>query len=151
MPTVTRHKVFETNSSSTHSISIQQGDFKPDRLSSSCGALKIFAGEFGWEHDTHSDPLSKASYCLTYVKTGGDQDGSREAMLREVLEEETGEKVEFVPIGHDTTYGPDWGYIDHQSHFGDRDACGYAFESKESLRAFIFNPKSFLVTDNDNH
>lgn len=150
MPTVTRHGVFETNSSSTHSISIQPGDFKPDRLFTNHGVLRIFAGEFGWEREAYNDPLSKASYCLTYVKTGGET-GGREQMLREVLEEEVGGKVEFVPLGHDPTDGDDWGYIDHQSHIGKRDACGDAFESKESLRAFIFNPKSTLVTDNDNH
>lgn len=151
MPSVTRHKVFETNSSSTHSICITPGDFKPDTFyRTDNGTLRLLPGEFGWEQESYRDPWSKASYCLTYVKTGGDPDGSREAMLREVLEKEVG-KVDFIPFGCDPIDGNDWGYIDHQSHIGHRDACGEAFKSKESLRAFIFNPNSILVTDNDNH
>jgi len=143
--------VFETNSSSTHSICITPGDFKPDTFyRTDNGILRLLPGEFGWEQESYRDPWSKASYCLTYVKTGGDPDGSREAMLREVLEEETGAKVEFVPFESDP-FTSEWGYIDRQSHIRCGDACGEAFESKESLRAFIFNPNSILVTDNDNH
>ncbi len=158
---VTRHRVFETNSSSTHSISIDGGVYTADKFPLEDGICKVHPGEFGWEEVTFRTPEVKASYCLVYVKTAvsdtreGKKQGeefwqARTQMLIDVLKEETGcETVEFVSYPKDMSY--EWGYIDHQSHIGDGDACGEAFESKKSLRDFIFNPKSFLSTDNDNH
>ena len=65
-------------------------------------------------------------------------------MLTEVLKEETGaSKVEYRQ-SDDQYYL--YGYIDHQSH----EVCEGAFKNKETLRNFIFNPKSYLHTDNDN-
>ena len=49
-----------------------------------------------------------------------------------------------------SSYYP-WGYIDHQSIEGDGGAGEPAVESEGTLRNFIFNPKSSLETDNDNH
>lgn len=147
MYSVTRKKAFETNSSSTHSIVIQPGDFVPDKLQVKDGVCKIFTGEFNWGYECFKDAATKASYCLTYVKTTEDVDQAD--MLREVLLEVTkANTIEFCSNG-DGYY--EWGHIDHQSGPGDGDACGKAFDSKESLRNFIFNQKSILIIDNDNH
>jgi len=142
---VIRVGVFETNSSSTHSISITGGEYVADTFPLDGGACKVYPGEFGWEIATHHDSATKASYCLTYVKTLGNAPGGVLAqMLTDVLSEATGCTVEFLFSG--SAYY-EWGHIDHQSD----DVCGSAFESKERLRDFIFNPASFLHTDNDNH
>ncbi len=157
-----RRGVFETNSSSTHSICI----FTPktlavlDRLPvDHDGICRIFGGEFGWEFETHYSPITKASYCLTYAKTVTDatylpknmkaEEVSQNLcdMLKNVIEDHMKVPVEFCPIENDYYT---WGYIDHQSHIGESNACREAFADKQSLRNFIFNPESFLVTDNDN-
>lgn len=150
---VTRTAVFETNSSSTHSISIEGGDYEPDVFPIHDGVCEVHPGEFGWERHTFHTPEMKASYCLTYVKAsvrlypGTDEgDAAKAQMLKDVLKAETGREVEFIPIPKTDSHSYEWGYIDHQSS----DVCGRAFESKESLRDFIFNPKSALVTANDN-
>jgi len=59
-------------------------------------------------------------------------------MLEEVIEEVTGATEVLFNLSDS--------YIDHQSH----DVVGKAFESKETLKEFIFNPKSVLRTGNDN-
>lgn len=54
-----RQAVFETNSSSVHSISIIKDDFKgslPKQFTIDCD------GEFGWEVDAFDDSSSKAAY-----------------------------------------------------------------------------------------
>lgn len=139
---VCRKGVFETNSSSTHSISIASGDFVPAKFPIEGGVCKVFPGKFGWEFMDYTMASVKASYCLTYVKTGGDPDGQLGVMLKEVLGEVTGRNVVFMQGVTDN----DLDYIDHQSF----DACKQAFASKDTLRAFIFNPKSVLRTGNDN-
>lgn len=139
-----REGFFETNSSSTHSISISNGgkDKLSDSLTVEDGVCKIYPGEFGWGVEVYKDAAMKASYCLTYVKQ--DHDGCEE-MLKDVIREFTGAKqVKF--IGSSSEYY-EWGYIDHQSY----DVGDEIFLSKDNLRNFIFNPKSILVIDNDNH
>ncbi len=149
---VTREAVFETNSSSSHSISIHGGGYACARFPLEQGKCVVHPGEFGWGPDRFYEPEMKASYCLTYVKTGGDdEDGAREVMLCQVLENVTGCDVDFVPVPVSDECGYRWGYIDHQSHKVERDVCAAAFESEETLQDFIFNPASVLIIDNDNY
>ena len=59
-----RKSVFETNSSSTHSISIDDSganytSITPDRD----GNIVLKGGQFGWEIGDFNDPLTKANYC----------------------------------------------------------------------------------------
>lgn len=143
-----RQGMFETNSSSVHSIVISMGDCT-DKLSPVDGRVEIVTGEFEWEVRTFRSPAVKASYCLTYAKAVGDI--GKEQMLREVVQEHTGaQQVHFVRSGRPGDYG-EWGHIDHQSMPPEHDVCGEAFASKKTLRQFIFNPESTLHTDNDNH
>lgn len=137
-----RHKVFETNSSSTHSISISTNNpVTMDTLYvDETGTVIIYPGEFGWEVEEYTDAQTKASYCYTYCKN---YNLDKLDMLTCVLMYQTGAKnVHYVTL--EGSY-PD-GYIDHQSI----DVCNIAFEDDETLRMFIFNRSSVLRTDNDN-
>jgi len=163
-----RRGVFETNSSSTHSISIGDGlppscsnltpeeeavlrklertDYLLDRsLTPGCdGVLRIDANkEFGWEVEDYQDAATKAMYC--YIDQYQRKD--RIKMLKEVLMEQTkATDVEFR-YEPDSGYGEGkYGYIDHQSDGTSDDA----FIDKETLRNFIFNQRSILRIDNDN-
>lgn len=158
---VMRYGVFETNSSSTHSITIKANkDLKNSDIPAEGEAYVIYPGEFGWGPSVHSDAITKASYCLTFIRSLGGKDsqcrrgfltgkgirhGGFWRMLRDVIMEYTGAKeVEFRPCG-DSCFP--YGHIDHESW----DTCLEAFETKESLGNFIFNPESVLIIDNDNH
>ena len=152
MKTVKREGVFETNSSSSHSISIASSNKvhptvlrnslarinKPLALLNTLGVIDgkvvIEEGEFGWGYSTHSDALTKASYCLTDSR----DNQYRKEMLKRVIEQHCNCVVEF---------GTTVGYVDHQSYGTSADA----FTSDEMLRDFIFNPYSILTLDNDNH
>lgn len=138
MPTVIRRSVFETNSSSSHSVTIAgwPPKGKTDSLPVSGGGVcSIWPGEFGWEEDTFYDAETKASYCYMYARENPDQ----MKQLENVIREQTGCKQVRFEEGD--------GWIDHQSS----DVAREAFASDDTLRAFIFNPDSVLRTDNDNH
>lgn len=147
-----RNAVFETNSSSTHSISVSE--VNSDELMDNTMAMDgednvvVESGEFGWEQEVYNDSVTKASYMLTYVKNYcGDREEEFESMLRDVIKEQTGcNDVIFNDTG-ERYYK--WGYIDHQS--SSHHQYHFVFESKETLRQFIFNRESILETDNDNH
>jgi hypothetical protein len=138
---VIRQGVFETNSSSSHSISIAGGaasytqsiGVHPD------GSITLGEGEYGWGYERFNDCASKADYCS--IDTRGNP--ARREMLDKVLKKHTGARK----IIHKTDDDKDGGYIDHQSY----GTSGEAFKSEETLKQFLFNPASGMIIDNDNH
>ncbi len=140
-----RQRAFETNSSSSHSITISNYGCPTDTLRVENGECAIFPGEFGWEIAAYNDAVTKASYCLTYAKHREEHSAKELLMLEKVIKEHTG--AEKVSFNESTDKYDPWGYIDHQSY----DVCGDAFSDEASLVSFIFNPESILRTDNDNH
>jgi len=155
---VTRRAVFETNSSSTHSICVSLDTEINDGLYVNPeGICKIYPGEFGWGYSQHNDAASKASYMLTHVMSSKEQgycldevkQTERLDMLRGVIQSVTGAKeVEFVP---NTEEYWKWGYIDHQSIESNGGAGEPVWQSPEVLRRFIFSRESLLEIDHDNH
>jgi len=140
-----RHNVFETNSSSTHSICISEySDGILDTLGvDDDGVLHLEGGQFGWEIEDYYDPNTKANYCaIDTVNSPEKRD-----MLVKVLKDHTGAKEVSFDFSLDDYKHNNWSYIDHQS----AGTSFEAFASEHTLKMFIFNPKSWLHTDNDNH
>lgn len=136
MKKLIRRGVFETNSSSSHSVSIgmeSDKEFVLDTIyPNQDGIVIISGGEYGWEWFKHNDANTKASYAAQQFRyNDNDLD-----TLKEVIMEQTGaEDVLFE--------GLDDGYVDHDSH-------GILTPSKHWLRDFIFNKNSWLFGGNDN-
>ena len=138
-----RRSVFETNSSSMHTLVIAGTDHLDDKLFiDQDGVCKIFFGEFGWGPDVYYDAASKASYCLTAASANNNVE--QLDMLQLVIKQQTGATE---VVFEDMSGCNEWGYVDHQSS----DAANDAFENEETLKAFIFNKDSKLVIDNDNN
>ena len=134
-----RQGVFETNSSSSHSISItspNEGELYQTLTVPDDGTLIIEGGRFGWEEEDHNDAHTKASYCATFCTK---VNPSSTDMFKEVLMEHTGAKEVLIEAENC--------YIDHQSTH----VASTAFESKDNLKDFIFGKDSWLHLDNDNH
>ena len=144
-----RHSVFETNSSSSHSITISKDNV--DGLYESIipdddGNITLFGGEYGWQWERFNDALTKANYCavdslhnLVHLE-----------MLSEVICEHTGAKQ--VIISATTSNYNNGVYLDGNSYI-DHDSEGVAneaFNSKSELKEFLFNPRSWLFLGNDN-
>jgi len=174
MKVVIRRSVFETNSSSCHSISLGKGNIKPNVLiPDDEGNIIVETDEFGWEYDTFTEAYIKLSYLATYIynrkylditpeivekyydsdlnildiKAFDDETTEKYLnMLCDVIREVTGGKLIIKSNTTDITNFCAFGYIDHQS----MPVAAEIFENNK-IKEFIFNPKSILTTDNDNH
>lgn len=150
-----RKGVFETNSSSTHSLVISEGTPEtPQKIpvvevfSDSTGkahhnCVVLTGGEFGWGYECYHDAETKANYLAVYVKNF---EPSRKEMFEEVLKKHTGAEEIVYDFGEEFE-DRNYSYIDHQSS----DVGAKAFESTQYLENFIFNPESYLILDNDNN
>jgi hypothetical protein len=155
MKTQIRKAVFETNSSSSHSLTLSKGDvqmrtFSPETVKA--GRFAVGCDEYGWNWERFYKPENKLWYLVT-AATGGciDAHGSPEevtAELREtnskidqicrVVEQHTGVELVMIPGSE--------GYIDHESVGED----SKVYESDEVLRQFLFGTDAFVETGNDN-
>lgn len=150
-----RSSVFETNSSSTHSITIGNG---PKVFPGVRDPLVVETGEFGWEIEKYTSFIDKAIYAFTYAIYCFDSLKSTYELelLNEVLEDYLQITILYMDDLGDTYLLDEildgdgqfyYGYIDHQS----RDDVSEIFESKEVLENFLFCEDSYFETDNDNH
>lgn len=153
-----RENVFETNSSSSHSLTITKDDmlihnFPDEELSN--GQVNILLKSFGWEQERLYTPSNKASYMLAdcldddFKKTLSGRDGSfenlrdsivenssRGALVIEAIEAHTGCEV-FIQGGDC--------YVDHQS-------VGTSYQIPEEIddiTHFLFS-NSCITLGNDN-
>jgi hypothetical protein len=142
-----RQNVFETNSSSSHSISISEkndSDLMDNTLiPNEDGNIILLGGEFGWDIEDFHDAQTKASYMAIYATEWAREECEEfTKILKDVIQKQTGCKEVIFKLGGDS-------YIDHQSV--DSEDYHYVFYNPEELRQFIFNKESYLHTDNDNH
>lgn len=157
MTTKIRKNVFETNSSSSHSLTLSQSDVLPMPFTKEQlreGVVMVGLGDYNWEWARYYTTEEKLQYLLTQLIVGTDdtiaqgdavkvtqelcEEDERAAMLVAVVKEHTGCDLLFKPGSR--------GGIDHQS-------IGVGlnlFESAEKLKQFLFSPTSCVQTGNDN-
>ena len=146
-----RSSVFETNSSSSHSISISStGAIDTTLIPNDDGILLIGPGAnetgFGWEIASYYDAETKAVYAYLQALYSKSQEYMN--MLYKVILDQTGADEVIFTLS-DSFNDDDYGYIDHQSAI--YETPFEPFDSEEDLKNFIFNKSSELQTDNDNH
>ena len=154
-----RKNVFETNSSSTHSLVIS----KKDRDYDYClpieddGTLVVTFGEFGWGPEVLAQPIEKLTYLVTdrcNLYGLSEEDPHEGEELQEFIksDEAIQEIIEVVksccPDVQDIRFElcDSWnpfGYVDHQSQ-------GTSCESDLSIEEIIFSNKVIILIDNDN-
>lgn len=141
MKTIRQH-LFETNSSSIHSITIGNNgeDFKsnlPEKI--------IFGGgEFGWEHEIYNDVQDKANYLrvsLSYT----DNPEELQSKITKILEKWG---VESEWIREDEKDSMLYSYVDHG--YENRDLVETLANNEELLMNYLFSSASTVETGNDN-
>ena len=174
-----RNNVFETNSSSCHTVTISDKVLPYDTIyPESDGVIYIESEDFGWSFEDRTNPHDKLSYIFIYLmkyyniysyedrikisreeydklewseksehlKTDEElfneyiKNSKQFKLLKKVVCEHTGanDLIPKLPCG----------YIDHQSIY-DKDLVNI-FDNEKELKSFLFNPKSYLLTGNDN-
>jgi hypothetical protein len=165
---VIRSSVFETNSSSMHSLAVRGKNFlaRPDKVYGSFG-------EFGWGYERLTEPSERLSYILTdiarkYSKYDSDPKEEKQKFLQDkyylwvnqLVKDYTGNEIEWDNFLYSQYYP--FGYIDHQSIGSDESDGNRASvledfwsedeeQFKENMKDFIFNERYTVIIDNDNH
>lgn len=151
-----RHGVFETNSSSTHSICIPT---EHEELSIP-DSVKFEFGEFGWEVDRLNSRSEKIKYlytCLSYVK----EDKLKEYIefIVKTLRAHGVKDIYFDSFRYNVFYdkytdtieyyiGAQNSYVDHGDEA--REFVDAVCTNKQRLLNYLFSDKTFILTGNDN-
>lgn len=148
-----RKGVFETNSSSTHSICIAK-----DAELTIPKSLAFTFGEFGWELDTLSSVGEKASYLYTGLIANKRRDDVEKifSILRDKGIKVSAEEPIYKTHTYKDSNGKDesyvtcenGGYVDHSYDMVDflNAICG----DENKLMQYLFSDMSFVLTGNDN-
>lgn len=139
-----RKSVFETNSSSTHSICISKQ--KPARIPD---IIHFGIGKFGWQWQTLYGQ-EKADYLYTMIL---EQSNHRESMQKLVrLLDKIGVQYQF----EEPVFGKigkfeflENGYVDHAAE--GTDFVNAVLHSQSRLERYLFSDGSFVKTGNDNN
>ena len=148
-----RNSVFETNSSSCHSISVGKSDVYEGVTPDEFNEIKLDPIEFGWYEEEFDTPKSRMSYVFIYLRDWVRNEDKVVGMwetFNRVVKEHTGADKVYIQI-RDSGYG-DYkieGYIDHQSV--ESNDLDYLFDNDATLKSFLFDSTSYILTDNDNH
>ncbi len=163
-----RHNIFETNSSSSHSLCIGvSNELSPSYLTIDYvdNCVHVEFGEFGWGYDETNDQYDKLSYLVTMlVETEGNgcksMDDLRNAegfkLIEGVIKEYC--KCDGIIIDSDikpATWNENYidhdGYIDHQSCEDYHSLQHFLNDYGITIEQFVFNSDIKLIIDNDNH
>ena len=132
-----RRSAFETNSSSTHTITISK---KP--VYEVSPSLHFEGGEYGWDVDKLDTPIERASYLFTAIASMSDRNKLVEH-VREVLAKH-GCQATFEE------WGSGWagnGYIDHEGRL--TYLIGMLMSDEDLLMTYLFGD-ACVYTYNDN-
>lgn len=132
-----RRSAFETNSSSTHTITISK---KP--VYEVSPSLHFEGGEYGWDVDKLNTPIERASYLFTAIASMSDRDKLVEH-VREVLAKH-GCQATFEE------WGSGWagnGFIDHEGRL--TNLIGMLMSDEDLLMTYLFGD-ACVYTYNDN-
>lgn len=146
---------FVSNSSSSSFIVIGNSD-SFDSLPNEDKEKTLVAGklgttEFGWEPNRHKDIYSRINFCYLQIliaKRYNEEAADTWLKMLEscIKENSTYTEIEWkISEDYDSKY---FGYIDHQSAYPTNTEM---FGNKGFLYRFIFDKKSYVQTDNDNH
>lgn len=142
-----REGIFETNSSSTHVLSVTAKHMNELKIPETVYVDEDV--EFGWENETYDDVSSKLSYLYIlcdYYKNGDQNTKESPNWIRIcALLEVIGVKNIKYDKDEDNKWG---GYIDHGN-----EAYGFLEEllkMPDLLYSFLFSDSSFIETGNDN-
>jgi hypothetical protein len=151
-----RQGVFETNSSSTHAISICEF-----RSNIELPEVVLFETnqEFGWEFEDYTDVYSKANYlwlaiCYKYNTLGEEDELIRAKSTLTQYLERIGVRAEFEDRRYvesewfDDKYIDMRGYIDHPEDL--YELVNAVLEDPNLLYGYLFNCNSMISTGNDN-
>ena len=140
-----RRGVFETNSSSSHSLTRNYSQKTKSTFTEK--SIEVLGGEYGWVMDVLSTPLEKLNYvAIACIEMDSDwkpknlNTSKRGKWLKKAIKEYCGTEIILDNVG---------GYIDHNST-GMLGLPSIEKEFKEKVLDIIFDDSYIIVLGNDN-
>jgi hypothetical protein len=159
-----RRSVFETNSSSTHSVSIRKGDVRDSYLTVNPDDNKVHVelGEYGWGYESLRSQSERLSYLCTMLMM---TEARSIKAIEDIFETDGFKQINNLIAEKCNCDGiylddeiqiKDWGidingYIDHQSCEDYSNIQDFLNEYNTDIENFIFNDGVTVIIDNDNH
>lgn len=142
-----RHGMFETNSSSTHTIIVTDNKTEP-------GLSVDFAiGEFGWEFGVLRTTGDKSSYLYTLACETLGRDVYQdlyEVLVKYGIQCSCSVPAKFVKSSWSDGEYLDNGYVDHAGADDSKEFVECMLNHEHALIKFLFSDESFVITGNDN-
>jgi hypothetical protein len=173
MKKVIRRNVFETNSSSTHSVTIRKGEISKPYLivDSEDNKVHVRFGEYGWGYEKLKSQHERLSYLCTMLM---ETEAEKAFSIEDVIQTEGFKKINEVIANKcncdgiyfdekiktnnyknskgETVYYLDIdGYIDHQSCEDYSSINEFLEDWDTNIIDFIFNDNITVIIDNDNN
>lgn len=157
-----RNSVFETNSSSTHSLTINSKilDAKINlEVNGFDNNIHVSSGEFGWGYEELTSQYKKLSYLVTMmfekeIKNIKDAINIYESesfkLIDDAIFEHTGHHIALDEIDLKRNKINIEGYIDHQSYEKYASFKDFLEQNNVSVIEFVFGD-TIMKIDNDNH
>lgn len=138
-----RLSVFETNSSSTHSICIATDRNTELKIPS---YIVFKPNEFGWEIDKLNTTEEKASYLYSSILSLFDREETNE-LTAQIIDNlaDAGVECEFVQPNDYFDYA-----VDHAGEGDHLEFIRATCRNKGRLMRYLFSDRSFVITSNDN-
>lgn len=138
---IIRKNVFETNSSSTHSITLGENDELWDTLYPYPDGTLVFEGMTCYRGFRTSDTLEKCNYYVTGILTQYDYCETRKYLqtFKKIVQEHTGASRVIIDVEVDQLYVEDFS-----------EGSNIVKYSEEELKRFLFNKLSIVeIKDRD--
>lgn len=138
-----RNKTFETNSSSTHSITICDGNKLEYNL-----PIKVkpaWHGEFGWEWEKWNSIEEKLAYMIRCLICYDYNEQNLQEKIKPIQE-----KLNNLGIQFDLPTYSEWqdGYVDHEDWY--QDEIQEIYDDEDMLLKFLLSKDSYIEGGNDN-
>lgn len=138
-----RNKVFETNSSSTHSITVS--DRNNGEYNLPITVKPAWYGEFGWEWETWSSIEEKLAYMIRCLIA---YDYTKETLQDKIKPIQ--ERLHSLGIDFELPTYDDWqdGYVDHEDWY--QEEMEDIYNNDNDLLNFLLSENSYIEGGNDN-
>lgn len=147
MKRTVRKNVFETNSSSVHTLILAHGDTNVMKVK-----LEFEPGEYGWGPETLTSCFERADYLWTFLYNAFEKDPEKMETIKGKIQKILGE------YGIECVFNAPkdwWCYIDHYtSWYNDspEDSIFYKMlDDENTLIDYLFNDNTKIYIDNDNN
>lgn len=146
-----RNGLFETNSSSVHTLSISKDGLEPSKLKlNKNGNIEVEFAEFGKDYMVYDTQYEKLQYLLSFIAYESGYYYCDVSDLEELYEHYNFRTIrdavcEYAGANDIVIVGEDNAYIDHQS----ADDCVVNLWDEDEIINFVFNKYAALKTDCD--